>query len=38
MGLLNHRSGLVQVEDHWKLNDDEKLALYDKYNPFRNLL
>ncbi len=38
MGLINHHSGLVQVENYWKLNDDEKLALNDKYNPFRNLL
>jgi len=38
MGLMNHHSGIVQVENYWKLSDDEKLALYDKYNPFPNLL
>ena len=38
MGLMNHHSGIVQVENYWKLSDNEKLALYDKYNPFKNLI
>jgi len=38
LGLINHHSGIVQVENYWKLSINEKLALYDEYNPFTNLL